>query len=27
MKTQHGIQKVPACGRRQGDNGLCLAAL
>ena len=20
----HGIQKVPACGRRQDDNGLCL---
>ena len=22
-EIQHGIQKIPACGRRQGYNGLC----
>ena len=26
-ETQHGIQKVPACGRRQGYNGLCFFAI
>ena len=22
-EIEHGIQKIPACGRRQGYNGLC----